>query len=286
MNFTALEQKLDTLCRCYPFLRHDIIGTSVQGRPLYSVSLGNTQQLTLMAGAFHAQEWLTTALLMRYLEEVSASMAGSHSAAFDGIDTALEQRGLMVVPMVNPDGVEIALNGTTDTNIQAIAARSTESWQANANGVDLNHNFDAGFELARAYEEDEGITGPAPRRYGGTHPHSEPESAAMVRLLEDWNIQRLYAFHSQGEEIFYSYGEHTPPTSRSIAEAISQHSGYRMVENTGSFSHAGYKDCFIEHYHRPGFTIEIGKGVNPLPVEQLGNIYTKLRYAMGLMATI
>lgn len=36
---------------------------------------------------------------------------------------------------------------------------------------------------------------------------------------------------------------------------------------------AGYKDWFIKQYNRPGYTIEAGLGVNPLPLSQFDKIY-------------
>jgi g-D-glutamyl-meso-diaminopimelate peptidase len=35
----------------------------------------------------------------------------------------------------------------------------------------------------------------------------------------------------------------------------------------------GYKDWFIQDYKKPGYTIEVGKGINPLPIEQFNKIY-------------
>ena len=47
-----------------------------------------------------------------------------------------------------------------------------------------------------------------------------------------------------------------------------------MVEETPAESgNAGYKDWFIQEYNRPGYTIEVGKGVNPLPLSQFPQIY-------------
>jgi len=47
-------------------------------------------------------------------------------------------------------------------------------------GVDLNRNYPASWEEAKAQEEALGIFGPGPTRYGGPYPLSEPESSAMV----------------------------------------------------------------------------------------------------------
>ena len=54
----------------------------------------------------------------------------------------------------------------------------------------------------------------------------------------------------------------------------------------GITSCRGFKDWFIETYDRPGFTVEIGKGTNPLPLEQFPEIYRKLRELLLLAATL
>ena len=50
-------------------------------------------------------------------------------------------------------------------------------------------------------------------------------------------------------------------------------SGYSLEQATGVASYAGYKDWFIQEYRRPGYTIEVGQGKNPIPVSQFDQIY-------------
>ena len=55
-----------------------------------------------------------------------------------------------------------------------------------------------------------------------------------------------------------------------------------MASPTGMASHGGFKDWFIESFGRPGFTIEIGRGENPLPISDFDEIYKKLAPALAL----
>lgn len=55
---------------------------------------------------------------------------------------------------------------------------------------------------------------------------------------------------------------------------------YEVSKQKGLASHAGFKDWFIETYERPAFTIEVGKGENPLPLTQLDDIYYRIRKAL------
>ena len=50
----------------------------------------------------------------------------------------------------------------------------------------------------------------------------------------------------------------------------------------GTASHGGLKDWFIQETGRPGFTLEVGRGQNPLPIEQLPEIWRKLRETLML----
>jgi g-D-glutamyl-meso-diaminopimelate peptidase len=50
-------------------------------------------------------------------------------------------------------------------------------------------------------------------------------------------------------------------------------SGYTLADAPYSSSFAGYKDWFIKLYRRPGYTIEVGRGENPLPLSQFDEIY-------------
>ena len=60
----------------------------------------------------------------------------------------LREKGLTIVPCVNPDGVEIAIHGSDAAlKYKALvekASKENKVWQANARGVDINHNFNAG----------------------------------------------------------------------------------------------------------------------------------------------
>ena len=187
----------------------------------------------------------------------------------------------MIVPCVNPAGTEIALRGALGAGdyknlVQNVCGGDTARWQANARGVDLNHNYSSGWEELHVNERQNGITGPSQTRYGGEHPESEPETAAMTRLCRENNFIRALAFHSQGEEIYWKYGENHPENSETLAKAFALSSGYSLSSPEGLAVGGGFKDWFITEFNRPGFTIEIGKGVNPLPLEDFEKIYNKI----------
>ncbi len=277
---TAENQRkmIFSLKKAYPFLGVNVIGRSLCKRPIFSLSIGKGENPLLIAAGFHGQEWLTSLLALRFAEVLLR--AKTKNASIWGIEPAAFSRSVIIVPCVNPDGVQIAINGVDGAgrygeSYRKILAASDEKWSANARGVDINHNFDAGWNILREMEIDSGILGPSPRRYGGYMPESEPESKAIVALSKMRKPRTAIALHSQGEEIFWEYGEKRPPRSRELAGIFAAASGYELVENSGLASHGGFKDWFIEYFNKPAFTVEIGRGENPLPLSDFDGILKK-----------
>ncbi len=87
------------------------------------------------------------------------------------------------------------------------------------------------------------------------------------------NFRLVIAFHTQGKEIYWQFQNFRPPQSLYIGTRFTQSSGYTLADTPYNSSFAGYKDWFIQDYNRPGFTIEAGIGVNPLPISQFEEIY-------------
>lgn len=274
----------------YPFLSKTMIGESRCGRPIEMLTVGAYRPQVLLCGGFHGMEWLTSTLLLRFLRDVCAEIADGGTMYGISPRAILNQRGLAVIPCVNPDGVEIQLHGSECAYEYSDTVEScggdTSHWQANAAGVDINHNFDAGWQALHNLEQSSGITAPSPTRYGGEYPESEPESRCLASYCRAADISHALAFHSQGEEIYYSFGEHTSIRAREMGERLSLASGYALSEPSGLAVGGGFKDWFIEKLRRPAFTVEVGKGENPLPPSMLDDIYNRLREMMVISLTL
>ena len=65
-----------------------------------------------------------------------------------------------------------------------------------------------------------------------------------------------------------------------MALKMAELSGYKLSAPEGLAVGGGFKDWFIEEFAKPGFTIEIGKGKNPLPLSDIVEIYDKLESMM------
>lgn len=102
---------------------------------------------------------------------------------------------------------------------------------------------------------------------------STPEAKAIYdfTLLHDFRL--ILAYHSQGEVIYWKFQDFLPPNSEYIGKKLANASRYLLDFTPPESSWAGYKDWFIKYYNRPGYTIEVGLGENPLPISQFDKIY-------------
>lgn len=285
-NINEVIAEIYRLGEEFSFLDVFQIGKSVLGRPILAVRIGVRDNCILYAGGFHGSERLTTLTNLLFIEDFCNSLRNDTDFSIASARNAIFNKSIIVVPCVNPDGYEISLNGVETAGARAgqIAQingnNDIKFWNANANGVDINHNFNAGWNIIKEIERNDGITGPAPRRFGGTSPESEPETKALIDLVEKNNIVQGIAWHSQGEEIYWQYGDNTPEKSYALAQLFATASGYKVADPAASASHAGFKDWLIDKKGIPAFTIEIGKGQNPLDPSSLYSIYENLKELM------
>lgn len=280
-GYGALLQDLNRLTDIYPFLIRSEMGSSVMGKSIPEVKIGSGAKRIGFNGAIHANEWITTPVLMRFLNDYLLALTNSTDLGGLAMYPQYLTTSLSIVPMVNPDGVDLVVNGLPTyepfrRDALAINGGSDDfsGWKANIRGVDLNKQFPALWERDAV----QGPQEPAPRDYSGTAPLTEPEVQALAALTSEGDYLRALAFHTQGKVIYWGFEGLEPPQSEVLAQEFAAVSGYEAIRNVDST--AGYKDWFIQDFGRPGFTLELGSGVNPLPMEQFGEIYAS---ALGIM---
>ena len=127
--------------------------------------------------------------------------------------------------------------------------------------------------MAREIKFSQGFTRPAPRDYVGRAPLNQLETQALAGYTEYIDPELVLAYHSQGKEIYWQFMNYEIPEAEALGQQMAQASGYTLAEVPYASSFAGYKDWFIQNFRRPGYTIEVGEGVNPLPLEQFDEIY-------------
>ena len=268
----------------YPFLFTGELGKSVQGRPLWFLRLGAGENRVLYHAGIHANEWITTPLLLRFCEALAKAFAAGGTILDRSAAEILDYASLTLIPQVNPDGADLVTGelrrGENYRQAQRIAADYPRfpfpaGWKANLRGTDLNLQFPAGWEEAKKNKAAQGVVSPAPADYVGPAPLSAPESRALYDFTLALQPRLTLSLHTQGKEIYWRYGGCEPPKSREIGELFARLSGYLLADPAATSS-AGYKDWFIAALCRPGYTIEAGQGTNPLPLADLDAIYREL----------
>lgn len=280
ITYQALAARQRELCQSFRFIRSQTVGRSYFTRPIDALSLGWGKKTLVMTGAHHGSEHLTAALLLDFAEELATVVeAGDRRFALD-LRSLLEGRRLILLPIVNPDGVSLTTEGiTADVPSAERLLRLNHGnpdfsrWQANARGVDLNHNYDYRFNAYKVLEKERHVS-EGPTRYAGEYPESESETRAVCRLVREHfdALAAVFSFHSQGEVIYY----HDTPNTRHAAAFLSRTSGYALEEATGLASYGGLTDWLFS-LGVPAFTLEIGKGRNPLPDSLSPLLYATLR---------
>lgn len=268
----------------YPFVKTGSLGNSVMGRPLWYLALGTGENRVFYNASHHANEWITTPVLLKFAEDLAEAYAAGGSISGRSAEEIFSYAVVYITPLVNPDGVDLVTGDLTSgeyyQGARAIAARYPSipfpsGWKANIRGIDLNLQYPAGWEQARENKFALGFTSPAPSDFVGTAPLTAPESRAMYDFTLSLSPRLVLAYHTQGEVIYWKFLDYEPTNSRRIAELFSALSGYAYEDTPYASGFAGYKDWFIQDFNRPGYTVEAGRGVNPLPIGDFAGIYAK-----------
>jgi len=237
------------------------IGRSIEGRAIEMYKIGKGRGRVALFGAHHALERITSNILYAIIYILSYGLGTNYV----GLDIALlhSLASFYIVPSVNPDGVELHHRGMGSGFLQgrqaAMSGGDFSHWQANARGVDLNHNYDYGFAEYKQLEKERGIA-PGATLYSGEYPESEPETRAVGAFLRALGPDAVISLHTQGEEIYHS------KDGKGIAMAglVSRYTGYTCSTPTDTAAYGGLCD-YTASLGIPSLTIEIGRGKNPLP---------------------
>ena len=147
-----------------------VVGRSVLGREIYAVKIGDGTPFGIAQYAIHGREYITAKLALAHYE------------------IGVKKGSLWILPMLNPDGCllsQIGLSSVLDTKrktrlLQLQPSGDFTLWKANANGVDLNVNFDAKWGKGA-----KNVFYPGSENYVGASPFSEPETKALKAFTEE-----------------------------------------------------------------------------------------------------
>ena len=246
-TYRSVEDVLYTLSELYE--KYGVIaplesGTSqVKGLPIPAFRIGEGPCALLIMGGIHGDEWpvVGTVLYMaeRYARGLTCGQLGGaidlsgvspdEARLYKDIATVFQGKSIVVVPVLNPDGLGV------------------KRW--NGRGVDLNRNFDVGWNMAVGEK--------------GDSPESEAEARFLADLTRREEPQVVMGFHCYLDCIFWTYDQEGESLRRDEKVALSVMEAYGDLLSGGLQSsspaestYGGYKDWFIKEFHRPGFTVE------------------------------
>jgi len=254
-------------------------GTTYEGRTIWAVKLSDNVEVdetsepgVLFLGAHHGNEkpsFETLIFFIQYLvetyykENTDNDLDGYvNEDPIDGIDNdqdgdvdedpsedrvrdALNNTEIFVMPMVNPDGVEVDTRKNCAPNYGSFGLRK----EITSYGVDLNRNYAYKWFLYRIFPRgyhylyminDEGFN------YRGEQPFSENETLAVKNLVEAHdNIKVSLSFHSYGEFILFPW-THTSKDTPDEDLFISV--GENITQINGFYLYTGNRDYIIPRY--------------------------------------
>ena len=276
----------------YPFCRAELLGVTAYGRTLRALVIGSGERKVIYSAAHHANEWITTLVLLKFAEDLAEAIQNNKRIYGIPAKNIAAAATIYLIPMVDPDGVDLVVGAISPDSAPYKSAQEMaafypnipfpEGWKANLLGVDLNLQYPAGWLQAREIKFMQGFTRPGPRDYVGRAPLCQQESRALAEFTESIDPTLVLAFHSQGVVIYWQFRDHEVPGAEALAKEFSRLSGYALEDTPYESSFAGYKDWFIQRFRRPGFTIEVGQGENPLPLSQFDKIYAD---NLGILTT-
>lgn len=293
-SYEQMKQDLEILQEKYPEqIQIESLGTTVDGREILEAVLGNVnaEHHILIQATMHAREYMNTVLAMNQIEDY---LRYSEERSYNGKSWSELYKKVCfhVIPMVNPDGVTISQKGVDgisdavlksqleDCYQQDLVSGNAYSdsrqyfalWKANARGVDLNRNFDAG------WEEYTGAANPASECYKGTSPASEAEVQAILSVSQNYDLDCCIAYHSFGNLIYWNYGSQgeVMEADQRLASLVSGVTGYEMHSTIQDATDAaGCSDYFVLKLGIPAVTIENGGSQCPMPVEEYQPMYQR-----------
>ena len=262
-SYKSIQKEIAALAEKYPeLIQAESIGTSVQGRDLTLLKLGKGKAEACVVGGIHAREGITTTYTMRCIEEMCVAYE-SKSGTYAGYDIKklLDRYTLYIVPLSNPDGLEI-VSGRAEPEVEVSylpmqysgETATLGDYKGNANGVNLNKNFPLSWKKL-----DTKVYAPDAENYKGPSASSEPETKALIQLCRSHDFMWMTSIHVKGDCVYWSDARN-PSVGKSavIAEQL-ENLGFYPCETTKSVSGygGGFENWFREEFKKPGFCLEL-----------------------------
>lgn len=106
-NYDIMLDNIYALKRKYPFLYIGSIGNSVLGNDLVYIRIGNGSKEVFYNASFHANEWITSPVLMKFVEDFCIAYSNNSTIYGYSARGIFDNTSIYLLPMVNPDGVNL-----------------------------------------------------------------------------------------------------------------------------------------------------------------------------------
>ncbi len=250
-GYFETAEAVHSLLLCYPeLLKKEKSGFSLLGRELLTLKLGSGKKKILAVAAMHAREHLSTAYLLKCIEKFCEAMRKNALLAGYSVRAAFEEFSLYALPLLNPDGVEIALGREL---LPEGSAEAFWLYKNNARNVNLNANFNY-------------LWGSVPKeREGGAFEESEKETRFLVDLCEREGFEAALSFHTRGNCVYWrDLGNAETEGDERLAKKLSLEGGFSLMtptEREEDYS-GGFENWFRYRFKMPAFCVELIKDEN------------------------
>ena len=260
-DYADMRRKVYALKEKYPFACCTVGARSWGGRAIFTLGLGQTQDATLYTGCVNACDGETAFALLRLYENMCRAVDGGGKLCGIKLNEIFKSRGVIIVPCVNPDGMEIRRCGAVAAGCyaglaQRLSPDGFENWRANAAGVDLSRNASDNWRRLKETERSVGYTSPGARFYGGKTCFSEPESRAVASLCRKYGVRHIVDVR-RGNNALYVTGGECEEKGALMAKILRLCSGLEKAERSGALDEErGFCDWFAAEYGRAAFSLE------------------------------
>lgn len=284
-SYFEIKRLISNIVTKYPFIGTTNIGKSVAGREIPLLTLGAAGDFTLFVTGDDPACRITTLILLRFISELSEKISVGEQMCGINIRKAMFGRGIAILPLLNPDGFEIASRGEKGCGylapkISKICGGDFSKWRANLRGVELSRNFFPEFEQRRCMERQKNICGPRFEGFSGYRPESEPESLALADFCRNKNIRQIIHLTAHGGTVMYSGQSFVPPRSVKMAEVMAAVSSFTITPPLVKKEFT-LGDWFTYEFKKPAITVKIGAGSVP-PCSELTYWYARTRELLTL----
>lgn len=264
--YSDIDELVNKYCS---ILSKRIIGKSVEGKNIIALKLSSDNSYkpsVLFTGGIHAREDFSVMLVMKMIDYYCAYY--NEGTLFDNYDVKniVENVDMYFIPVANPDGLNIVHHGLESSSNynklkeMKIWGEDHTYWKANANGIDINKNFDDGnWEIRTCVP---GTDVPCSDRFKGFEPNSEPETRALIDFSNSHDFSLMVSYHCSGNCVFWADNDTHSMFKKldvKIMDEFSQKYIYRKTKigEDPKIYGCGFENWFRVNKKRPGFCVEL-----------------------------